>query len=403
MLEPGTRLGNGRYEVREKLGQGGYSDVYRVINVEAGVESAMKVNVPHDIAASRSFNSRVYDGSKLEPKERAERELKVLQKIHHPNIINLRDSVELPDGNIGLIIDAVQDPRSLEKLILKEGTKFSIDDRISVCLQLCSAVSYLQGQGYVHKDIRLSNVLVEHGNVVKLIDFGLAIKRENFEDRWGSFWYGPPEKDTQSANYDLWSLALVVYEVLTGKYLLGERLQDSRETREAAKSFLDKLTRSQKELDKLLEERLLLVKKWTLDYREDPWSLKIPELEERENDEPVKSPTWRVFAAYLYGVIIENTRINPSERYLPRVGLFVCEAWSGIEGFDDTVEDGLKVPLSEKSMKKWREICGQMLHESWQDLRKFEKRCAEYNYDGVIDDWDMTLLTRAVYKREWNL
>lgn len=151
------------------------------------------------------------------------KEVRLLQQLKHPNIINYNESfiqgtklfivLELADGgDLSKLIKYYQKKRQIinERIILKYFT------------QVCSAVKYIHSKRILHRDIKPANIFMTSDGVVKLGDFGLGrFFSQNTRDAFsivGTFYYMSPERIRESGygfSSDVWSLGCVLYELIT--------------------------------------------------------------------------------------------------------------------------------------------------------------------------------------------
>ncbi|TAM73584.1 serine/threonine protein kinase [bacterium] len=195
----------GRYRVDSLIGNGGMADVYR------GLDATLDRPVAVKILTDRSGDIR----------QRFLREARSMARLNHPNIVSVYDAGE-SDG-LSYIIMELAEGRTLRDLI-DEGT--SVEHTISLFIELCEALEYAHGQGVIHRDIKPSNVMVLPSGVLKVMDFGLARRTTDVSmssqagEIVGTISYLPPERFLGRAGDvagDLYSLGVVLYELLTGR------------------------------------------------------------------------------------------------------------------------------------------------------------------------------------------
>lgn len=210
------------YILEEKIGDGGFGDVYRARDINSGLDVALKISRPDA------------GESKLKDREqRFLREVSCISKLRHPNIVQLFDYGSLPDGTLFLVMEYVCG-LNLEVLI-KRDAPFSFVYASEIVLQILDALDEAHRQGIVHRDLKPANImLVRQGlrsDVVKLLDFGIAkafdgtepdLTRQNFQNGagFGTPQYMPPEQfygKKIGPHTDLYAVGLVFYELLTGK------------------------------------------------------------------------------------------------------------------------------------------------------------------------------------------
>jgi serine/threonine-protein kinase len=201
-------LFDGRYRIVRKLGAGGMADVYLAEDQELGRRVAIKI-----------LNSR--HGNDDQFIERFRREAKNAAALNHPNIVSIYDRGEAEDTYY--IAMEYLDGRSLKELIVGHGPA-PINVAIEYGRQILSALRFAHRHGIVHRDIKPHNVLVDREGRVKVTDFGIARAGTSQMTETGSIvgtaQYLSPEQarggevDQRS---DLYSLGVVLYELLTGK------------------------------------------------------------------------------------------------------------------------------------------------------------------------------------------
>ena len=201
-------LFDGRYRIQRKLGAGGMADVYLAEDQELGRRVAIKI-----------LNGRHANDDQFI--ERFRREAKNAAALNHPNIVSIYDRGEAEDTYY--IAMEFLDGRTLKELIVGRGAA-PINVAIEYARQILSALRFAHRHGIVHRDIKPHNVLVDGEGRVKVTDFGIARAGTSQMTETGSIvgtaQYLSPEQakggevDPRS---DLYSLGVVLYELLTGK------------------------------------------------------------------------------------------------------------------------------------------------------------------------------------------
>ena len=201
-------LFDGRYRIQRKLGAGGMADVYLAEDQELGRRVAIKI-----------LNAR--HGNDDQFIERFRREAKNAAALNHPNIVSIYDRGEAEDTYY--IAMEFLDGRTLKELVVSRGAA-PINVAIEYARQILSALRFAHRHGIVHRDIKPHNVLVDGEGRVKVTDFGIARAGTSQMTETGSIvgtaQYLSPEQarggevDQRS---DLYSLGIVLYELLTGK------------------------------------------------------------------------------------------------------------------------------------------------------------------------------------------
>jgi serine/threonine-protein kinase len=201
-------LFDGRYRIQRKLGAGGMADVYLAEDQELGRRVAIKI-----------LNGRHANDDQFI--ERFRREAKNAAALNHPNIVSIYDRGEAEDTYY--IAMEFLDGRTLKELVVSRGAA-PINVAIEYARQILLALRFAHRHGIVHRDIKPHNVLVDAEGRVKVTDFGIARAGTSQMTETGSIvgtaQYLSPEQarggevDPRS---DLYSLGVVLYELLTGK------------------------------------------------------------------------------------------------------------------------------------------------------------------------------------------
>jgi serine/threonine-protein kinase len=199
-----------RYRAERELGRGGMATVFLAHDLRHDREVALKVLHP-ELAASV--------GS-----ERFDREIKVSAKLHHPHILSLYDSGAA--GELLYYVMPYVEGESLRNRIDREKM-LAVDDALGITLEVADALGYAHMLGIVHRDIKPENILLSGGHAL-VADFGIARAVHAAEEHRltqtgtavGTPLYMSPEQalgDEVGPSSDLYSLACVAYEMLTGQ------------------------------------------------------------------------------------------------------------------------------------------------------------------------------------------
>ena len=215
---------DGRFEVRDKLGQGGMGTVYRAWQRSVGREVAVKL-------MDRSY-SREPMGVR-----RFLREARLASQLSHPNTVSVFDFGQAEDGRLFIAMELIRG-RTLHDLVKADGA-FPVERVVRIGIQICDALEAAHAIGIVHRDMKLENVIVlDHPpgrDLLKVLDFGLAKQVHDPGSRAtesgivvGTPRYMSPEAATGGAVLpagDLYSLGVILGELATGKPLFdGESL-----------------------------------------------------------------------------------------------------------------------------------------------------------------------------------
>ncbi|OGW68947.1 MAG: hypothetical protein A3A88_08655 [Nitrospirae bacterium RIFCSPLOWO2_01_FULL_62_17] len=202
----------GRYEIRGILGQGAMGVVYRGWDVRLEMDVAIKVLLadPKDPATSEEL-------------QRLVREVKISRQLKHPNIVSVYDVDDDPaTGRTFIVMEFIQGV-PLGSLHTKKILSFQ--DTVELIGHVANALDYAAQAGVVHRDIKPANILVDVDSLTpKLVDFGVArLQGANMtqaQTLLGTPHYMSPEQwrgEVADGRSDLFSLGVVLYELLTGQ------------------------------------------------------------------------------------------------------------------------------------------------------------------------------------------
>ena len=198
-----------RYELVEFIGKGGMALVYRAVDKRTGHNVAVKILRP-EYNQDAEFCTRF------------EREAVAASKMSHHNIVNLLDVGQ--DGDMRYLVMEYVRGRTLKEVIKQKGPlKPTVAAQIGI--RILSALQHAHKNGIIHRDIKPQNILVHSDGLIKVGDFGIArvvgsntISTDDIV--MGSVHYFSPEQakgEPVTAASDLYSVGVVLYEMLTGK------------------------------------------------------------------------------------------------------------------------------------------------------------------------------------------
>lgn len=215
--EPGHQIQN--YRIVRQLGSGGMGEVYLAEDVRLNRKVALKLLPPHFTVNP----DRV---------RRFEREARAASALNHPNIVTIYDIGQ--ENTTHFIAAEFVDGKTLRQLINEKP--LTLEETLSVSIQVADALSGAHAAGIVHRDIKPENIMIRSDGYVKILDFGLAKLTEqqtsesNLETPtllqtnpglvMGTVQYMSPEQArAKSVGFrsDIWSLGIVMYELLAGR------------------------------------------------------------------------------------------------------------------------------------------------------------------------------------------
>ena len=214
-MNPGEILDN-RYEIVKRLGAGGMGEVYMATHTHLGAPRVIKVVHPQI-------------SGNVDAQDRFLREARAATKVHHPNVATLHDFSTLPDGSHYMVWEYI-DGENLAQKLRARGT-LPARQAVRLVIQALHGLEAIHRAGIVHRDISPENLMITHEDErVKIIDLGVAkIEDSNVsQTRTGIFVgklrYAAPEQlgflpDGQriDARADIYSVAMVLVELLTGR------------------------------------------------------------------------------------------------------------------------------------------------------------------------------------------
>jgi len=204
----------GRYQIEEVLGQGGMATVYAARHRLVDRPCAVKV-----MNAQFARNDVI--------RERFRREAKAAQKLAHPNIIEIFDQGETPDGYVYLVMELLRGETLADLL---EHGKVPLDRGLPIMIQIARALARAHDLEVIHRDLKPENIFLARGpngtDQVKLLDFGIARSMQDSRltgagEVFGTPQYMAPERITSieaGPAADLYSLGVIIYEMVTGTF-----------------------------------------------------------------------------------------------------------------------------------------------------------------------------------------
>ncbi len=200
----------GPFQIEDKLGVGGMGIVYRATYIKTGQVVALKALAPELCA---------------DPKvaKRFEREMEILKKLKHPNIIKYYGGVSTPNQQFYAM--EIIAGGGLDVLLRKQG-RFTWQQTVDYAMQISKALEYAHNAGVVHRDLKPANLLINKDGVLKLTDFGIARDSQATQltqagKTVGTLAYMAPEQITGKSpitrRTDLYALGCLMFQLLTGR------------------------------------------------------------------------------------------------------------------------------------------------------------------------------------------
>jgi serine/threonine protein kinase len=192
----------GRYELFDTIGHGSYGRVRFGMNKETGENVAVKI----------------IENKRMEEEEidRTRREIQILQKLQHPNVIKLIESTETDD-----FFKIIQEYGGITMEQFLKGNDLTDYQKCVLSFSLVDCVNYCHKNGIVYRDISTTNILVKNNFVLKLIDFGLS--NYSTSDIYRNTYCGTPAfaapeiilgQEYNGHMVDVWSVGVVIYAIV---------------------------------------------------------------------------------------------------------------------------------------------------------------------------------------------
>ncbi len=196
------------YSILEKLGEGGMGIVYKAMDTRLSRLVAIKF-LPRQIA------------SDSEERDRFKIEAQAAASLSHPNISTIH-AIEEAEDEVFIVMEFIDGVELKQRV---ESGSIALSDAIQLAGEIADGLQAAHQKGIVHRDIKSSNIMVATGGKVKIMDFGLAkVKGSGLVTRKGTTlgtaaYMSPEQAQGHEVDHrsDLWSLGVVVYEMLTGE------------------------------------------------------------------------------------------------------------------------------------------------------------------------------------------
>jgi eukaryotic-like serine/threonine-protein kinase len=224
-----SRVGRriGAYHIIEEIGHGGMGEVYRAGRADGHYEKEVAIKLVRG----------GYDTAAVLDRFRHERQ--ILASLDHPNIARLLDGGTTDEGVPYLVMELIEGTPIDQYCNIH---RLNVTDRLRLFLQVCSAVQYAHQRLVIHRDIKPGNILVTKEGVPKLLDFGIAKildPASSSETTVASPMtpeYASPEqirREPITTATDVYSLGVVLYQLLTGRSPYPRKTQAPHELAQA--------------------------------------------------------------------------------------------------------------------------------------------------------------------------
>ena len=199
------------YTIIKELGKGSYATVKLAIHKKSNNKYAIK------IYSKKSLLDK-------QKKDTVNNEIKILKQLDNINIMKLYEIIDTPNY-LYLIMEYIEGISLLETIKKDSNHYFEEQRALKIFQQILNAIIYCQNKNICHRDIKLENILIKNNDVIKIIDFGFAVKsnKGTYQNLFcGSPSYMAPEivnKKKYIAQYsDIWSLGVLFFSMLYGRF-----------------------------------------------------------------------------------------------------------------------------------------------------------------------------------------
>ncbi len=197
------------YRILEQLGKGAMGVVYKAEDTRLERNVAIKF-LPHHLSTDEKAKKRFIH------------EAKATSSLDHSNICTIHEIDETKDGQLYIVM-ACYEGETLKELL--ERKPLTVGEALDIFMQIASGLSRAHQKGIVHRDIKPGNIIITEEGQVKIVDFGLAklagrTKLTETDKVVGTAAYMSPEQgrgEPVDHRTDIWSLGVVMYEMITGK------------------------------------------------------------------------------------------------------------------------------------------------------------------------------------------
>lgn len=206
MIRIGMIIGD-RYEILERIGTGGMSDVYKAKDHKLNRHVAVKV-LKQEFSENTNFVSKF----RVEAQAAA--------SLMHPNIVNVYDVGE--ENGVYYIVMELVEGITLKKYIEKKA-RLSYKEAVSIAIQACMGIEAAHKNHIIHRDIKPQNIIISKDGKVKVTDFGIAKAATSntiTSNVMGSVHYTSPEQARggySDEKSDIYSMGITIFEMLTGR------------------------------------------------------------------------------------------------------------------------------------------------------------------------------------------
>ncbi|HEY9772175.1 MAG TPA: serine/threonine-protein kinase [Planktothrix sp.] len=217
-LEPGVHVLEGAYEIVKQIGAGGQALVYEATKARLPILADADSSRPEQVVL-KEFVLPAHAGAAVRKRvlEHIQREAELLKILKHPNVVKLQEFF-VEDQRAYLVLERINGT-SLKEIVEKKGA-LSESECVLFGLQMCEILGYLHSQSVVHRDFTPDNLILAYGDIVKLIDFNVAMQLEadGRNSVVGKHAFIPPEQFRGKATFqsDIYAVGGTLHFLSTG-------------------------------------------------------------------------------------------------------------------------------------------------------------------------------------------
>lgn len=217
----------GPFQLLQKVGQGGFGEVYRAFDTTLQRDVALKLLLP-----TSQLDETVNRQAVLA-------EARAMARVRHPNVVAVH-GVDTHDGRVGFWSDFVNG-KTLSQLLQIQGA-MGASEAARIGIDVCRALGAVHSAGLLHRDIKTGNIMRETGGRILLMDFGLSLDRSGVQNISGTPVYMAPELlkgAPATIGSDLYAVGIVLFRLLTSKYPVdGISFEDLNNTHQSGKRLM---------------------------------------------------------------------------------------------------------------------------------------------------------------------
>jgi serine/threonine protein kinase len=219
----------GRYRIDAYVGRGGMAEVYRAFDLRRSYAVAVKM-MREDLAEDAEFVNRF------------RREAKNLSQLSHKNIVRFYEFAH--EGHLAFLVMDYVEGITLRRRILEAGGPLPLDEARTILRQICAALHFAHEEGIIHRDVKPGNVMVCPDGKAHVTDFGIAKAVDSATMTPvmpGTPAYMSPEQcqgQPLDRRTDIYALAIVAFEMLTGRRAARREPQSPPQVRSACPAAL---------------------------------------------------------------------------------------------------------------------------------------------------------------------